>query len=223
MENQDLMNETNQSAQAVLTRDEVKGFFKNNLPQILKRYFTEPVTGTYNLFLNADGKAYQHSLILIITTGLLYIIVPYLLLGDMRSYVPFSQIMWVGIGASLYLLVISALSFGIKSITGKPDFKRELLTGGMCGIPVSAMLLVMILAKIFIGSDPMNFMTDYASMLDNLKLLFLFVLYIFLLLINTMFQSLRASGTKETLAWYASPIAIGLAGYITAKIVAAFV
>jgi hypothetical protein len=36
-----------------------------------------------------------------------------------------------------------------------------------------------------------------------------------LLLINTLLQSFRASGVKETIGWYAAPIAVGIAFYLT--------
>lgn len=212
----------NQEEKTTFNKDEVKGFLKNNLPQIVKTYFKEPITGTQNLFLEANNKAYFNAVVLIVATGVLYIIIPYLLLGDMREYIGFGQMIKVGLSVATFLVIISLVSFGVKSIAGKPDFKKELLTGGLCGIATSIFLVIMIIAKLFFeNTDITNIMRPF-SLLEDLKLLIVLVVYAFLLLINTLLQSFRASNVNETLAWYVSPIGIGVAIYITTEVVKIF-
>lgn len=213
------MEPENDILKPTFNKEEVTGFLKNNLPHILKTYFTEPVTGTYNLFKNADSKVYQNSIVLISVTALLYIIVPYLLAGSMRELVGFFAFVKIGLGFALFQVMISTVSFAVKSISGKPNFKRELLTGALCGIPLVLLLVIMILAKIFVGSIDITDMLNPFSVLDNLKLLLIPMLFVWLLLINTLLQSFRASGVKETLSWYAAPLALGLAVYLTYLII----
>jgi len=195
-------------------KEEVTGFLKNSLPEILKTYFTEPVTGTYNLFKNADNKVYQNSIVIISVTALLYIFVPYLLAGEMRSYLPFSSFIKLGLGIALFQVVVSVVAFGVKSISVIPTFKRELLTGALCGLPLILMLTVLIVGKIFISNLDINDMLNISAF-GNLKLLVIPALFFPLLLINTLLQSFRASGVKETIGWYAAPIAVGIAFYLT--------
>lgn len=197
---------------------EIKDFFKKSLTGMLKTYFVAPLTGTYNLFKEADNRAYFNSLVLIVTTSVLYMIVPYILLGSARDYIEFSTIIKVGLSIGLLLVIISAISFGVKSIAGKPDFKKELLTGALCGIPLVVLLAIMILAKLFVSNMDITDMMN-PSAYGNLKLLALPALYVPFWLINTILQSFRASNVNETLAWYASPIVIGLAVYITQEVV----
>lgn len=199
-------------------QQEIKDFFKKSLTGMLKTYFSAPLTGTYNLFKEADNRAYFNSLVLIVTTALLYMIVPYLLLGSARDYVEFSVLIKVGLSVGLLLVIISAISFGVKSIAGKPDFKKELLTGALCGIPMVLLLAIMILAKVFMSDLDVTDMMN-PSAFGNLKLLLLPALYVPFLLINTILQSFRASNVNETLAWYASPLVIGLAFYLTQEVV----
>jgi len=47
---------------------------------------------------------------------------------------------------------------------------------------------------------------------------FLFLLYFHLMLINIVQQSLKASGTKDALAWYLSPLLILASIYLTYQI-----
>lgn len=204
-----------ESVKPGFNKEEVTGFFKDNLPQILKTYFFWPVTGTYNLFKNADNKSYQHSVILIIATALLCIIVPYIFAGDARDYMDFSDFLKVGFGTAIFQIIISGVSFAVKSISGKPNFRRELLTGALSGIPLILFLVIVILAKLFIGDVDMMGMMAFSNMLDNLKFLLLLGMFVPLLLINTLLQSFLASDMKETLSWYAAPLALVLSVYLT--------
>lgn len=207
-----------QDEKTTFNKDEVTGFLKNNLPQIVKTYFKEPMTGTHNLFVEATNKAYFNAVVLIVATGLLYVIVPYLLLGDMRDYVGFGPMFKVGMSISLLLVTISLISFAVKSIAGKPDFKKELLTGGLCGIALTVLLAIMVLAKVLLSNMDITDMMSFSG-LENLRLLALPALFVPLLLINTILQSFKASKVNETLAWYTAPLVLGVAIYITKEII----
>lgn len=195
-------------------KEEVTGFLKNSLPQILKIYFTEPVTGTYNLFKNTDNKVYQNSIVLISVTAILYILVPYLLAGDMREYIPFSGFLKIGLGIVLFQIMVTIVSFGVKSITGKPNFKSELLTGALCGIPLCVLLSLTVLGKLFISNLDITDMLNLSG-ITELRFLAIPAIFIPLLLINTLIQSFRASNVKENLGWYSAPIALGIAVVLT--------
>ena len=93
---------------------------------MVKLFLKEHITGTYSLFENRTENSYFHSIILIATTALLYMIIPYLLLGDARSYIPFSVMIKAGLIPVIFMLVVSVISLIIKSISGRADFKSEL-------------------------------------------------------------------------------------------------
>src|SRR5258708_25744376 len=61
----------------------------------------------------------------------------------------------LGLSAGLVLVTISALTFVIKAVSGKPDFKKELLTGGICGIPLMLILLTISVFMMF-NKDSMS-------------------------------------------------------------------
>ncbi|HRP44748.1 MAG TPA: hypothetical protein PLU27_08280, partial [Ginsengibacter sp.] len=61
-------------------------------------------------------------------------------------------------------------------------------------------------------------MGGYGSLISKGGILLLLLLYTHLISFNILFQSQRASGTKDVVAWYLSPLGILLAYYITFKI-----
>ncbi|HEY4194759.1 MAG TPA: hypothetical protein VGM63_04445 [Mucilaginibacter sp.] len=210
------------SGSSLIDKEELKSFYKSNLPKILKSIFFEPVNGTYTLFSKLTDKTYAHSLILMASTTILYIIIPYMLMGEqLREVAGFSGAFKTGVGILIFMLAVSVIAFGIKAISGKPNFKNELLTGALCGIPLIILLVLAIVAKMFAGDDSAEMMTDPTAMFGKMGVLLLLVFYIFLMLINILQQSLRAAGAKDALCWYLSPAGIFLAGYISFKIMAA--
>src|SRR3569832_1592593 len=101
--------------------DEVKEFYKESFPKIFKAVFLEPIKGTCDLLSTRSEKSYQHSVFLILTTGILFTVLPYIAAGDARSYMEFKFFLMTGVTAVLCLLVISVLSFGIISVSGKAE------------------------------------------------------------------------------------------------------
>ncbi|MBS1642264.1 MAG: hypothetical protein JST94_03180 [Bacteroidetes bacterium] len=227
MENEQLPSSqpNNPSAQLAFDKEKITGFYKKNLPEILKTFFTEPIAGNYSLLSSKNDNNFFSAMILIISTAVLYILLPYLMLGDAREYVGFGTMLKIGICVALLLIIITALVFSIKSISGKPVFKNELLTGALCGIPLSFLLLIIFILKLFSKNlDPQRLaMGDIDSLQSVGVVASLIVLYVFLMLINTIQQSLKSGGTKDALAWYLSPVTILLAIYITIKLAKAFI
>lgn len=218
MENQE--ETTPQSNETKSSLDEVKNFYKEDFKNIFLTVFTNPIDGIYNSFKNPSPKAYTQSLILFGSVFALYIAGMYFFLGEYASMVPFSYFIKIGLIPVLLMLMITLISFGIKSISGKADFKAELLTGGLAGIPLALCIAILLLLKLF-GTD-----VTMSAMKDPVgagMMLLLVVLYIFLMITNILQQSLKASGTKDAIAWYLSPVSILIAGYLASRVYESFV
>jgi hypothetical protein len=200
--------------------DEVKNFYKEDFKNIFLTVFTNPIDGIYNSFKNPSPKAYTQSLILFGSVFALYIVGMYLFLGDLASMVPFSYFIKIGLIPVILMLMITVISFGIKSISGKADFKAELLTGGLSGIPLAVNIVLLLLLKMF-GSDVT--MSAIKDPVGTGLMIVLVVLYIFLMLTNILQQSLKASGTKDAIAWYLSPVSIIVAVYLASRVYESFV
>jgi len=191
--------------------DEVKNFYKEDFKNIFLTVFTNPIDGIYNSFKNPSPKAYTQSLILFLTVFLTYALGLYIIDSNLEM-----KVIIKGSAVPLIvMLMITVISFGIKSISGKADFKAELLTGGLAGIPIGLFMVFVVLLKIF-GND------GYSSIVSNPfqtgVLIMLVMLYILLMLINVLQQSLKASGTKDALAFFISPASIMLSFYLAYKV-----
>ena len=197
--------------------NEVKTFFSKNLLEIIKEIFTQPIKGTLGIFTRVGNEAYPQGLILIITTVLFYIIVPYLAAGsEVRSVIGFGAFFKLGLSAGLVLVIISALTFVIKAVSGKPDFKKELLTGGICGIPF---MLILLTISVFMMSNKDSIsLLNPESLIQQGVISGIILLYLLLMLFNIIQQSFKASGTNDALSWYLSPLVICIGFYIGVKI-----
>jgi hypothetical protein len=197
---------------------DVKSFFKKDLLGMIRLFLSEPISGTYSLFANRSNNSYYHSLILILTTAVLYMIIPYLLLGDARSYIPFSFVFKSGLLPVIFMFAVSTVSFIIKSISGKAIFRSELLTGALNSFPLTFILLLVSFIIIFSGRDLNSMAFDPMSAITAGIIYMIIVLYIFLMMINIMQQSLKSSGTKDGFAWYISPVSVIVSFYLTYKV-----
>lgn len=226
MENQqhteNISMQQNREQKSNFDKEKIAGFYKKNLPVLLRSFFYEPIHGTQSILSGKNESSYFSAVVLMSTTMILYIIIPYIMIGDMRRYIGFGQMLKVGIAVLIIMLVISLIVFGIKSISGKPVFKNELLTGALCGIPLSILLLFIFVLQLF-AKDSFRF--DRLSSFDAMRsfqdigaIAILVVLYVFLLLINVVQQSLKSGGSKDAFAWYLSPITILLSFYLSIKI-----
>jgi hypothetical protein len=216
-------NDSTLSGPKLMDKENLKAFYKDRLPQLIKTVFVSPVRGTKQLFENTSAETYKNSLMLILSIMVLYLITPYLLAGsELRSMLTFSILIKSSFTSGLFMVLVSLLSFGIKMISGKPVFKNELLTGALCGIGLLLFLVVFVLAKIFIGELSMYDLMSPEGIIGKMQYLLLLILYVLLFLINVFQQSLRASGTNDAISWYLAPVSILLAFYLTFKIALVF-
>lgn len=209
----------------MVDKEELKRFYRQDLLGLVRKIFLEPFHGTYDLFVNRSEKSYFHSLVLIATAGVLCMVLAFFALPSaVREYAPWFSIMTrAGISAVLVLLLISACSFGIKLISGKPSFRNELLTGGLCAIPLMVLMLVLFIASKMIMDEQMLMglaFGGFQAILQKAGFVLVLVFYVLLLFINILQQSLRAAGTSDLLFWWLSPVSILLSFYLTIKMVA---
>jgi hypothetical protein len=207
--------------EAITNMDEVKTFYKESLPKIFNAVLAEPIKGTYRLFSSPSEKTYHNSIFLILTTGILFTVLPLLAAGDSRKYLGIKPFLLTGSTAILCLVVISILSYITKSISGKSSFKNELLTGGLCGIPLSIFICFVFLMSLF-SNHLMEDILNPIALFSNGALISLVIFYCLLSMINIFQQSLKSSGTNDAMSWYLSPIGIIFSLYLTGKIVFEF-
>lgn len=220
MENQETIHESKPSS--FLDKENLLQFYKHSLPGLLRTVFTNPITGVHEMFAQPLKVSYQNTLLLMGSVVLLYMLTPILVIpSEFRSYLGISVYIKTGIVSLIFMLVLSGISFGIKSISGKPTFKKELLTGALSGIGLALLLATVFFTKIIVGNIDAFELMNPAGLVDKAGLMVVFVLYVFLFMVNVLQQSLKASGTKDGLCWYISPMGVVLAFYITSKIVRA--
>lgn len=196
--------------------EEVKNFYKGDFKEIFVTFLSNPIDGIYSIFKNPSPKAYIHSIILFASVLILYLVGGYLLAGENRRYIEFATFFKISLIPVIMMFIITFLSFIIKSSSGKANFKNELLTGGFCGIPLGLLIPVFITVKLITSEDNIWRLVQNPISGGTVGLILLF--YILLMLINIFQQSLKASGTKDSTAWYLSPVSILLAIYVTYKI-----
>jgi hypothetical protein len=215
MENTE-QNETPKQDPKLTVGDEVKQFYKGDFKNIFTTVFTNPIQGIYELLEKPSEKAYKQSLILFASIFFLYLVGSYIIVGEARKYMEFSNFIKISIVPVIMMFVITCLSFVIKSLSGKPNFKNELLTGGICGIPLGLLIPIFLVIKIMASErDLMRLINNPMGAGVFATMIFF---YLILMLINVFQQSLKSSGTKDAMAWYLSPAAILLAFYVTFKI-----
>jgi hypothetical protein len=206
------------SSQTKAQPDNVKLFFKNSFMRTIKSIFSEPTKNTFDIFKNASDESYNHGIILILTTGIFYTILPYIFIGEARKYISFDTFFKLGVVVVITLLLISTFTFIVKTLSGKPDFKKELLTGGICGIPLLIYLSIISLLGLF-GSDEFSIINLInGSFINGSVFLIILCVYLILMLFNVVQQSLKSFGTSDSLSWYISPLVICLAIYLGTKL-----
>ena len=200
--------------------DETKQFYKGDFKNIFTTIFTNPIQGIYDLLEKPSEKAYQQSLILFVSIFLIYLVGGYIIVGEARKYMEFSHFIKISIIPVIMMFLISCLSFVIKSLSGKPNFKNELLTGGLCGILLGLLIPIFLIIKMISSRN------ELMELIQNPwgagAFTFLICFYLILMLINVFQQSLKSSGTKDIMAWYLSPASILLAFYFTFQITKSF-
>jgi hypothetical protein len=197
--------------------DEVKTFYQRDFKDLFLAFFQDPVNGLQSIFANPPAKGFTQALIIFGSVFVLYLAGTYLVVGDMRDYMRFSQFLSIALTPVLIMLCIAALSFVCKIIRGKADFKNELLTGALCGLPLGLIIVLALVLRIF--GEGINPLTFFNSPLSGGWLMTVALLYFFLMMVNVFQQSLRAAGYRDALAWYLSPVSILIAMYVGMTIV----
>ncbi len=215
MENNEQNTHETSETKANLT-DEVKNFYKGDFKEIFVTIFKNPIDGIFSIFEKPSNKAYTQSLILFSSIFILYLVGGYIIAGEARQYLKFGNFIKIGLIPVILMFVITVISFGLKSISGKPNFKAELLTGGLCGVPLGILMPLLLIIKLFGSIDNIMSLVSNPARAGIIGGLLLF--YIILMLINILQQSLKASGTNDALAWYLSPASILLAIYLTIEV-----
>lgn len=188
--------------------NDVSNFFKDDFKEIFMAFFLNPVNGHAKNFQKPSETAMMQAGILMGVSFVACFIGMMMMWGtsDMGSLFKMS------LGCVLAMMMITAFSFGIKSISGKPDFKKEMLTGALCGIPMGLFMLVAALMTLIL--DDSSAMSFTGGGIIGMLL----IAYPLYMMSNVFHQSLTSAGTKDTMAWWVSPAAILLALYLTARI-----
>ena len=195
--------------------DEFKSFYAGDFKSILSTFFKNPIDGLRQIFEQKSKKAYTQALILFLSVFLLYMMGSYVAIGKARKYMDFSDFIKIGLVPVLFMLFVSLISFSMKSGSGKPAFRTELLTGALCGIPFGILFLLLLSVQMFGDDGILRLMRDPEDLGALASLIFI---YIFLMLINVVQQSLKAAGSKDSTAWYGAPIAVLFSFYLTYQV-----
>ncbi|ANI90031.1 hypothetical protein A9P82_12510 [Arachidicoccus ginsenosidimutans] len=193
--------------------EEVKEFLKQGFLPLVRKIIFRP-TELQSEFSENDNSV--KSIVMIIICGVLYAILPYIFVGRVRQYLGFKYFLQLGLLTIIILLLISIFTWLLKLAKGKSmSFKVELLSGGLCAIPLIVLLVVSCILSLF-GTD--IFSAGISALYNGSWLFSLIGLYCLLLMINIFYQSLCSGGYKPNAAWYLAPVGILLAFYIAFKI-----
>lgn len=209
------------------TSDRINAFFRNDLKGMVLQFLKEPLSGTYSLFEQRSPNAYFQSLVLTGTTAALYILLPFLFWGrGFRNAIEIADLAKFALIPVLFIVAMSVCSLGIKSISGRSDFKTELFTGALNAFPLAFGMLLFSLFVMFGGtgiSDVGDLLNNMSAIMRSAVIYLIVLVYLLLMMINILQQSLKASGTKDALAYYISPAGVLFAWYVTFTIWTEFV
>ncbi len=205
-----------EQSQVAKITSQVKDFYKQEFTALVKCFFMRPIGGLLETFRGATEVVYKNSLILFGSVFAFYFVGVFILLG---SDISFGGALKLALTPVIMMIVVSAISFGIKSVSGKPNFKRELLTGGLCALPLALLLVCIIFIRFFVADDLTSFLMDPARSVAKIGIAgTIVILYVLLMLFNVFQQSLKAADTNDALAYYLSPAAILISIYLTVRI-----
>jgi hypothetical protein len=169
------------------------------------------VTGLHALFKNQSSASHFHALVLMVVAFVLFMIVPYLLMGKIRKALGFDDVLLMGITPVVFMLLVAVAAWLTKSLSGvkSASLKTELLTGALTFFPMLLFLVVLGLARH--GPGPGSDLREFVIAVWGTVLLLVFVIEI-----NILKQSLRASGSvSDNAGWYAAFLGVCAANGIT--------
>jgi hypothetical protein len=188
---------------------------QKELSRIFSVIFKDPTDGLKMYFSDKTKTSVNTLLSLYILVFVVYIFGSALLFGSRADNIDLDVYFKIGTMPVLVMLVISVMSFILKSIFGKTEFKDELITGGVSGIPIVLLMSGLVFLSFFTKNLIRKVMQDPFD-LGVIAVLVFF--YIFILMINVFKQSLRANGLKDSLAFFLSPISIFMSFYVAYQI-----
>lgn len=205
--------------------EDVKDFIKTKLITIIKKIIAQPINGSYEVFAAPDKNKQSNAISLlglgfVATLLLLYLATP----ASVRHYIEFSLFIKATFVVTIILFLISVCTFAVKSAAGtKITFGEELLTGGLCVIPICIFLLLLFIFSIIASDRSFNFFEGgYRNIVDGSSFMAIAaLLYLFLYILTIIQQSLKSSKVNDALNWYISPLIIVLSFYLGGKIAGA--
>jgi hypothetical protein len=186
--------------------------------RIIWRLFISPAKGAFDTFANPYSGSLFNGIIFIVLTGFVTTMITYFYLAGDGEPVKFMTVAKLGFDSIIFLLLVSLLILLAGIINGKTHIGKAILTGGACGIIVSAGILFIYLLSRFTDQGIFSgLMTmDFSGFID--WFVFFILIFSFLLLFNTVFQSLRSLLIKDGAGFYLSPMIILIALYFSFKI-----
>jgi hypothetical protein len=189
-----------------------------SLLRIFYNILRHPISGAHQLFASYNQKSFVQSIVLFLITAVTFVSVSYFMVeSGLRDVEPIQNNINIGFVSIVFMVTIAILSFLIKSLSGKADFKQELFTGAICGIPLTLLLVVLFVINL-ITSNVAQLAANPLSIVESGIFLILLVMYVMLFMINLFQQSLKVSNVSNTLRWYISPISILLSFYVSLQL-----
>ena len=192
-------------------------FIKEDLWGMTKRYFMDPISGVQALSKDSSSAASLRAMTLMLLAALIFYLGIYIMLGDLSEQMePIAHLFLLAVPIT-FMLVMASISFVIKKVaTSEGDFKQELTTGALFAFPI-VFALVVVYALVGEVRSP-----AYLTRATNDSWVFsALLMYAFLMMVNTIMQSMKASNVSERLSWYVSPAAVVLGFYLSAEILTA--
>lgn len=210
MENLDSTNSSTENSNIQPNRS-----IQKEVSRIFSVIFKDPTDGLKMYFADKTKTSVNVLFSLYILVFVVYIFGSALLFGNRADNIDLDVYFKIGTMPVLVMLVISVMSFILKSIFGKTEFRDELITGGVSGIPIVLLMSGLVFLSFFTKNLIRKVMQDPFD-LGVIAVLVFF--YIFILMINVFKQSLRANGLKDSLAFFLSPISIFMSFYVAYQI-----
>lgn len=195
---------------------EVRSFYQHDFKSLLVTFFTDPLDGLYQLLSAPSAKGLNHALIIMGSVFVLFFAGSYISVGELREFMEFSNFLAIGLLPVLVMLSVAAFSYIIKLIVRGATFTHEMVTGALCGIPLALLIFIAILFRLF-GED-INIIGLFQSPLSGVPILTIITIYILLMMMNVVHQSLRAGGLRAVYAWYISPIVIMVSLFVSVSV-----
>lgn len=183
-------------------------------------FISDPSAGSLALVSKRTNESFSHAIAITLATGIFYVLVPYILIGDLRDYVDLEEMIKIAVPPMLFIAILAAVSLLVKKASSlETDFRSEFFTGALSGFPLCT-LLVFVVGFYYIADLDVYDIMNPERLINKSLVFFAFIIYIILSIVEIFRQSLSASGAKSRIAFYASPAAVIISCYLTFKVIA---